>query len=233
MQKLGVPPFFGYPPYFTSCTMDGEGTVSHPLPVNSRMGEYYFTLWSNRALFVFNTYLTRQQTLRVPCVFDYHDYNLVCIRDGEDFHATKLNGPKICIKVDKSSFFKTIFQNLQAAKPTSPVDHNTRGFNPLTPKKISSLYFNLSCLHKSMISSTHKLFILLACIGILATEPYIVSGFRGMFIELPTGHRMLKEVSVVDPQAKPSAAALNKKFDPYQSSKRPVRRGSDPIHNRS
>ncbi|KAD7478844.1 hypothetical protein E3N88_01980 [Mikania micrantha] len=146
-----------------SCTMDGEGTVSHPLP---------------RALFVFNTYLTRQQTLRVPCVFDYHDYNLVCIRDGEDFHATKLNGPKICIKVDKSSFFKTIFQNLQAAKPTSP-----------------------------------------------ATEPYIVSGFRGMFIELPTGHRMLKEVSVVDPQAKPSAAALNKKFDPYQSSKRPVRRG--------
>ncbi|KAK1437738.1 hypothetical protein QVD17_03536 [Tagetes erecta] len=30
-----------------------------------------------------------------------------------------LNGPKICIKVDKSNFFKTRSQILQAAKPTS------------------------------------------------------------------------------------------------------------------
>lgn len=85
-----------------------------------------------------------------------------------------------------------------------------------------------------MISSTHKLFIVLTCIGILAVEPSMVSGFRRVIsIEVPTVHRMLKAVSMVNPQAKPSPAALNKKVDPYQSSKRPVRRGSDPIHNRS
>ncbi|KAL8196476.1 hypothetical protein R6Q57_024771 [Mikania cordata] len=45
--------------------------------------------------------------------------------------------------------------------------------------------------------------------------------------------RMLKAVSMMKQHAKPSPAALNQKFDPFQSSKRPVRRGSDPIHNRS
>ncbi|KAJ0432843.1 hypothetical protein HanIR_Chr17g0863671 [Helianthus annuus] len=87
-----------------------------------------------------------------------------------------------------------------------------------------------------MISSTHKLFVLLACIGIiLAAEPYMVSGFRTIGIEqLPMNHRRaLKAASKVDPQAKPSPAALNEKLDPFQDSKRPVRRGSDPIHNRS
>ncbi|KAK1423078.1 hypothetical protein QVD17_18372 [Tagetes erecta] len=85
-----------------------------------------------------------------------------------------------------------------------------------------------------MISSTHKLFIVLTCIGILAVEPYMVSGFRSIIsIEVPMVHRMLKAVSMVNSQTKPSPAALNKKVDPYQSSKRPVRRGSDPIHNRS
>ncbi|KAJ0455262.1 hypothetical protein HanRHA438_Chr15g0701781 [Helianthus annuus] len=85
-----------------------------------------------------------------------------------------------------------------------------------------------------MISSTHKLFIFLTCIGLFTTEPYMVSGFRNIGIEVPTGHhRVLKTVSMVDPQAKPSSAALNKKFDPYDTSKRRVRRGSDPIHNRS
>ncbi|KAK9052156.1 hypothetical protein SSX86_028784 [Deinandra increscens subsp. villosa] len=92
-----------------------------------------------------------------------------------------------------------------------------------------------------MVSSTHKLFVLLTCIGILAIEPYMVSGFRKIGIELPMNHhhhhrhRKLKVVSMVDQhqQAKPSPAALNKKFDAFQSSKRPVRRGSDPIHNRS
>lgn len=85
-----------------------------------------------------------------------------------------------------------------------------------------------------MISSTHKLFVLLTCIGILAAEPYMVYGFRNIGIELPMNHhRLLKAVSMVDRQVNPSRAGLNKKFDSFQSSKRPVRRGSDPIHNRS
>ncbi|GJZ20325.1 zinc finger, RING-CH-type, zinc finger, RING/FYVE/PHD-type containing protein [Tanacetum coccineum] len=74
-------------------------------------------------------------------------------------------------------------------------------------------------------------------------EPYMVSGFRNIDIELrwkkanhgelPMNNRVLKEVSGKDLQAKPSPATLNKKFDLNQSSKRTVRRGSDPIHNRS
>ena len=95
-----------------------------------------------------------------------------------------------------------------------------------------------------MISSTHKLFILLTCFGILAVEPYMVFGFRNIGIELkwkkedhgeqlPVKHRVLKNVSMEDLQAKPSPAAFDKKFDTFRSSKRPVRRGSDPIHNRS
>lgn len=86
-----------------------------------------------------------------------------------------------------------------------------------------------------MISSTYKLVILLTCIGILAVEPYMVSGFRNIGMELHMNHhRVLKAVSMEDLQAKPLPAALNKKkSDSYQSSKRPVRRGSDPIHNRS
>lgn len=97
------------------------------------------------------------------------------------------------------------------------------------------IYFFLPLLftkHKIMISSSHKLFILLTCIGILAVQPYLVSGFRNG-IELPMNHRMLKAVSKKDLQAKPSPASSNTEFDPYQSSKRTVRRGSDPIHNRS
>nr|GEW22987.1 hypothetical protein [Tanacetum cinerariifolium] len=74
-------------------------------------------------------------------------------------------------------------------------------------------------------------------------EPHMVSGFRNIDIELrwkkanhgelPVNNRVLKEVSRKDFQAKPSPATLNKKFDLNQSSKRTVRRGSDPIHNRS
>ena len=36
-----------------------------------------------------------------------------------------------------------------------------------------------------------------------------------------------------DDKANPSAAAENKKFDAYKTSKRTVRKGSDPIHNRA
>ncbi|OMO82439.1 hypothetical protein COLO4_23015 [Corchorus olitorius] len=51
--------------------------------------------------------------------------------------------------------------------------------------------------------------------------------------------RHQRDLKAVDMQGmskteqKPAAVAVNSKFDPNQSSKRRVRRGSDPIHNRS
>lgn len=94
-----------------------------------------------------------------------------------------------------------------------------------------------------MILSTHKLFIFLTCIGILVVEPYTVSGVRSVGIELRftkedhgilMNHRMLKAVDHMhDLKGSSSYEAVNKKFNRYQSSKRTVRKGSDPIHNRA
>lgn len=84
-----------------------------------------------------------------------------------------------------------------------------------------------------MILGTHKLFILFTCIGILAVNPYTVSGIRIIDCETRLIHRVLKTVVMEDDhKANPSAAAENKKFDAYKTSKRTVRKGSDPIHNR-
>lgn len=84
-----------------------------------------------------------------------------------------------------------------------------------------------------MILGTHKLFILLTCIGILAIEPYMVCGIRSIGIEQRLNRHMLNETVIKDPKANlASAAGVNKKFNHYQSSKRTVKKGSDPIHNR-
>ncbi|KAL8267520.1 hypothetical protein R6Q59_004864 [Mikania micrantha] len=127
-------------------------------------------------------------------------------REGEDFDATNSQWTQICIKVGKSSFFKTRSQNLQAAKPTISVIF----------KQNYHFSFDVGKFVKA--------------------KPYMVSGSRNIGIEQAMDHhhpRMLKAVSMMKQHAKPSPAALNQKFDPFQSSKRPVRRGSDPIHNRS
>lgn len=95
-----------------------------------------------------------------------------------------------------------------------------------------------------MILGSHKLFIFLTLIGILAVEPYTVSGIRSVGIELRfmkqdhgivMNHRMLKAViNMDDLKRNPSSEeAVNKKFSRCQSSKRTVRKGSDPIHNRA
>lgn len=84
--------------------------------------------------------------------------------------------------------------------------------------------------------------ILLVCIGFLALQPGKVSGLRSMDLALrwDKGHfsflnslHVVKAVSVEDLQAKLSLApAPAMTFDPSQSNKRKVRKGSDPIHNR-
>ncbi|KAJ0865681.1 hypothetical protein HanRHA438_Chr12g0543151 [Helianthus annuus] len=84
-----------------------------------------------------------------------------------------------------------------------------------------------------MILGNHKLFILLTFIGILSIKPNTVSGIRIIGMELRLNHRVLKSFVMEDHRASSSPATVNKKFSFYQSSKRKVKKGSDPIHNRA
>lgn len=85
--------------------------------------------------------------------------------------------------------------------------------------------------------------ILLACIGFLALQPDIVSGLRSidfvlrqenMLLPFVRNSRILEAVALKDLQKNPSLAPApsTTMLDPNKSSKRQVRKGSDPIHNR-
>ncbi|GMN41852.1 hypothetical protein TIFTF001_011080 [Ficus carica] len=91
--------------------------------------------------------------------------------------------------------------------------------------------------------STHRVLILLICIGLLSVQPDKVSGLRSIDTALrehkQDNHillqirRFLKVVNMEGMSTeKRTSASRNDKVDPNQSSKRQVRRGSDPIHNR-
>ncbi|OVA09003.1 hypothetical protein BVC80_9097g67 [Macleaya cordata] len=97
-----------------------------------------------------------------------------------------------------------------------------------------------------MVFYTYKLLILLVCIGffVFVLQPEKVSAMtskdhllrwekeeHGLVFK---NQRVLKAVDVVsqDLKTKKKSAPTPPKFDPNQSSKRRVRRGSDPIHNR-
>lgn len=94
-----------------------------------------------------------------------------------------------------------------------------------------------------MVSRSQRVLILLIFIGFLAVEPDKVSALRSIDLVLrqsPEDHmlaaknqRILKAVVTENLRKEEKAAPVNKKFDLNQSSKRRVRRGSDPIHNRS
>ncbi|KAF3431462.1 hypothetical protein FNV43_RR26193 [Rhamnella rubrinervis] len=97
-----------------------------------------------------------------------------------------------------------------------------------------------------MVFATHRVVIVLICIGFLAVQPNEVSCLTSVGIALrdtkqehgilpPQNQRMLKAVDMeeMNTMKKKNSTALNDKFDPNQSSKRKVRRGADPIHNRS
>ncbi|KAI4335994.1 hypothetical protein L6164_014576 [Bauhinia variegata] len=87
-----------------------------------------------------------------------------------------------------------------------------------------------------------RVFFLIICIGILASQPYKVSGLRSKDLALRwekgqfpfvRSLRILKAITMEDLQPKLDLApAPSMTFDPNQSNKRPVRKGSDPIHNR-
>ncbi|XP_041016231.1 CLAVATA3/ESR (CLE)-related protein 45 [Juglans microcarpa x Juglans regia] len=95
-----------------------------------------------------------------------------------------------------------------------------------------------------MVFRAHRGFILLICIGFLAIQPEKISGLRSIDLALKQGHedcgimarnpRVLKSLALEGRNTEKISAHVNKKlFDANESSKRSVRRGSDPIHNRS
>ncbi|XP_014495095.1 CLAVATA3/ESR (CLE)-related protein 45 [Vigna radiata var. radiata] len=85
-------------------------------------------------------------------------------------------------------------------------------------------------------------FFVLVCVGILASQPGMVSGLRSKDLALRWDQRqsplaqiarVLKAVAMEDLQSQLDLApAPSLTFDPNQSDKRTVRKGSDPIHNR-
>ncbi|GKV00679.1 hypothetical protein SLEP1_g13333 [Rubroshorea leprosula] len=94
-----------------------------------------------------------------------------------------------------------------------------------------------------MVCSVRRVLILLICIWLLTVEPNQVSGLRSKDLVFrhrhkgngisPQNQRILKAVDMEGMSTQRKSAPVNNKFDPNQSSKRKVRRGSDPIHNRS
>ncbi|KAL0364013.1 UNVERIFIED_CONTAM: CLAVATA3/ESR (CLE)-related protein 45 [Sesamum angustifolium] len=94
-----------------------------------------------------------------------------------------------------------------------------------------------------MFLSVRRPFLLFICIGLLAFRPHDVYGFTSAGLVLRRGaqdqplmtrnHRMLKKVDTNSFRTDKNRARLNKTSDPNQASKRKVRRGSDPIHNRT
>lgn len=93
----------------------------------------------------------------------------------------------------------------------------------------------LMCIYRSVL--------VFICIGLLAFHPQEVCGLRSAGLLLRRGvddqpltiknHRTLKAAETNSLTTDKKQTPLNKTFDPNQSSKRKVRRGSDPIHNRT
>lgn len=89
---------------------------------------------------------------------------------------------------------------------------------------------------------THRLFALLICVGLLAMEPRMVHGLGRTHLvhRLSPGHgiaakkpHMLKNIGVANLNTRKRSTSGSSSFRSTQMSKRRVRRGSDPIHNRS
>ncbi|XAR55999.1 hypothetical protein NMG60_11036270 [Bertholletia excelsa] len=93
-----------------------------------------------------------------------------------------------------------------------------------------------------MLFSTQRMFILLICIIFLSIQPAEVSSLRSIHLVLRHSkedhgvvlrnlHMLKVEKQTVNTEKKQAPA--KKTSNPYRSSKRRVRKGSDPIHNRS
>lgn len=113
----------------------------------------------------------------------------------------------------------------------------------IAPKQETYLdTLSLGC-SANMVFSSHTIFILLLCIGVLAVHPIQITGLRSMDLALRwtkehrgvvrSNQRMLEEFVMKVPNAEKKPVTVNRNIDPYQASKRTFRKGSDPIHNRT
>ncbi|KAI4328441.1 hypothetical protein L6164_020796 [Bauhinia variegata] len=94
-----------------------------------------------------------------------------------------------------------------------------------------------------MVFSAYRVLILVLFIGFLSFQPDKAFGLTSSELALRQSQeehrtmlqnqRTLKAINMEVMSKKKNSAKANNKFDPNQSSKRRVRRGSDPIHNRS
>ncbi|KAK4841869.1 hypothetical protein QYF36_011789 [Acer negundo] len=95
-----------------------------------------------------------------------------------------------------------------------------------------------------MVICSHSVLVFLICMGLLlAAQPDIVSGLQSIDFVLrhsqhnqdlvPQNQRILLDNATEGMNTQKKSTQINNTFDPNQSSKRRVRRGSDPIHNRS
>lgn len=94
-----------------------------------------------------------------------------------------------------------------------------------------------------MVTSAPRVLILFICMGLLTFQPDKVSGLQNTDFVLKheqhnqelmqQNQRSLNATNVKVTNTEKKPTQTDKKFDPNQSSKRRVRRGSDPIHNRS
>ncbi|KAG5521210.1 hypothetical protein RHGRI_033685 [Rhododendron griersonianum] len=94
-----------------------------------------------------------------------------------------------------------------------------------------------------MVCNTRRVFILLICISFFTVQPSKGSSLRSIDLVLRwrteddgpvlNYQRTLKAVEMQEMNTEEKHPPVNKAFDPNQSSARRVRKGSDPIHNRS
>lgn len=94
-----------------------------------------------------------------------------------------------------------------------------------------------------MVISMPRTVVILIYLGLLTVHPDNASGIRSIDIALRWGsnslslvqknQRILEEVVMKELNTEMRAAPIHKKPDTFQSSKRTVGKGSDPIHNRS
>ncbi|KAF9674450.1 hypothetical protein SADUNF_Sadunf10G0128500 [Salix dunnii] len=94
---------------------------------------------------------------------------------------------------------------------------------------------------ETMVFCSHRVLVLLICIGFIAVQPDKLYGLTSVEMilrhdqkahgTLPHNQRSLKDVNLQG-MGTTKPAQANMTFDPSQTSKRRVRKGSDPIHNR-
>lgn len=122
----------------------------------------------------------------------------------------------------------------------NPLQHSFSSFIQQSSEISKSSHLNLCLQHTEMGFSTHKLFILLSCIGFLAAvQAQRVTGLNSIDLALKAHFPFLRRPRILEQadggdmvNAPIQALGPSVAFNPDQSSKRRIRRGWDPIHNK-